>query len=281
VFSPDYAQRMRRGEPVRAEEHVAVNLALYERGRQICWVMSEYGAPALSAQPSELRVHRSRIAAAGDRLRVEVDDRTAPFFASLAGVGSAVRGCFEVEPLEAPLPEVKLAAADGHTHAWRVPAPRARFRVTMERPAFRFEGTGYHDINRGDGRLEHAFSRWSWARFHAPDRTLILYSTVERTGSRRALVVDGGQAHTLDAADGAPHRAGWGLAMPEWFSLGESFHCEPRRLIEVAPFYSRYLGVLTESGRPIADGMGEYLDLDRFRARGIQFLLRFKTRRVS
>ena len=47
VFSPDYAARLRRGETARAEEHLGVNLALYERGKKRAWVMSEHGAGAL------------------------------------------------------------------------------------------------------------------------------------------------------------------------------------------------------------------------------------------
>ena len=54
-----------------------------------------------------------------------------------------------------------------------------------------------------------------------------------------------------------------------------------RRIRESSPFYARYLGALSENGAPLARGVGEHLDLDRFRARGIQFLLRFKTRRTA
>ncbi|HEY2743863.1 MAG TPA: carotenoid 1,2-hydratase, partial [Polyangia bacterium] len=34
VFSPSWAARVRRGENPRAEEHLGVNLALYERGKK-------------------------------------------------------------------------------------------------------------------------------------------------------------------------------------------------------------------------------------------------------
>ncbi len=47
VFSPSYAERVRRGVAAPADDHLGVNLALYHRGKQVAWVMSEYGASAL------------------------------------------------------------------------------------------------------------------------------------------------------------------------------------------------------------------------------------------
>jgi carotenoid 1,2-hydratase len=169
-----------------------------------------------------------------------------------------------------------------------VPVPRARVQVRFKRPDFSFHGVGYHDLNRGDGRLEAAFSRWSWARFHAPERTIVLYTTRTVTGERRSLLVDARDAapasqrmaRPIEAVLGDERKAGWGLTLPEWFELG-SLRCQPRALVETSPFYARYLGALRENGAPLATGVGEHLDLDRFRARGIQFLLRFKTRRTA
>ncbi len=68
VFSPHYADRLRRGEPATGLEHPAVNFALYERGasgraaglpsRQRLWVMNEYAPSALRV--SERRYPRRR-----------------------------------------------------------------------------------------------------------------------------------------------------------------------------------------------------------------------------
>ena len=49
-------------------------------------------------------------------------------------------------------------------------------------------------------------------------------------------------------------------------------------MIETSPFYGRYLATFREDGQPLGTGMGEFLDLDRFRQPKIQFLLRFKSR---
>jgi carotenoid 1,2-hydratase len=282
VFSPDYAKRMRAGG-ASADEHLGVNLALYDRGRQVAWVMSEYGARELHrADDGGLTIARSTLDGRG----VTIDDRSAPFFASLARLGSAVRGTVELEPLAPAIGEASLTGSDGKRHRWHVPSPRARVKVRFERPRFSFDGIGYHDVNRGDGRLEDAFARWSWARFHPRDderRTLVLYSVRDRAGGQRALLVDtgeGGPAHAVDGREGPSRDAGWGLSVPRWFDAG-GFRCEPGELLERAPFYARYRAGLSRDGVTLATGLGEHLDLDRFRGRGVQFLLRFKTRKVS
>jgi carotenoid 1,2-hydratase len=293
VFSPDYAKRLRRGEQAPAQDHLAVNLALYEGGRPVSWVMSEYGAGALTCADDDLAIGASHVERLpGGGLRLHIHDRTAPFMASLVGVGGGVDGTIEIEPSAPPIGGAELAISGGHKHRWRVPVPRARVKVRFRRPDFSFEGWGYHDANCGDGRLESTFSRWSWARFHPErDRTVILYSVRGRDGTARAMVVDAKdgaaqpdrEARAVGPApDGAPRPAGWGMTLPASFAVGDGrLRCQPDRLIDVAPFYVRYVGALTDGPKVLATGMGEYLDLDRFRSPALQFLLRFKTRRVG
>jgi carotenoid 1,2-hydratase len=296
VFSPRYAERLRRGEPARAEEHLGVNLALYTRGRQAAWVMSEYGASALvGGDDAGPHINGSRIERmeGNGGLRLCFEERTAPFLVALARVGAPVAGSVELEPLAPPLDPVALAAPSmaGKTHGWRVVMPRARVRVRFDRPGFAFDGIGYHDVNHGDGRLEAAFSRWSWARFHDGDRTRVVYAITERGGRARAWLVD--------ARDGAADRAtrevaaatcgasrpwGWGLSVPSQFTVedgGRRLDCRPEESLESSPFYARYRATLREGDGPPARGLGEHLDFERFSGRGIQFLLHFKTRRVS
>jgi carotenoid 1,2-hydratase len=291
VFSPAYAARIRRGENARPEEHVAVNLALYERGKQVAWVMSEYGESALKSAGADGPVigesHIERLPSGG--LRVHIKERSAPFLVSMMKMGGRVEGTFDLEPLSGPLGPFQLSSAGGQTHHWRVPMPRSRVKVSFSRPGFQFEGTGYHDINRGGGRLEAAFSRWSWARFHAGERTLVLYAMRETSGTEQALLVDSSRTDALPddatlavtATEGPPRKVGWGLELPSFVEIdrgGPILHHEPRELLEVAPFYARYTAILRQGDQQIATGLGEYLDLDRFRRRGVQFLLRFKTR---
>jgi carotenoid 1,2-hydratase len=326
VFSPDYAARIRRGEAARAEEHLAVNVALYERGRKRAWVMTEHGERALGGiGDGGPRIGDSAVERDGTHLRVRVVERSAPFLLALAGVGARVEGTIDVEPHAPALDPVELAVRpsrgdangssdglDGERHWWHVLVPRARVRVRFTRPHFVFDGVGYHDVNAGDGRLERTFSSWSWARFHQANRTIIVYATHQRSGASRALVVDahdGAPAAARPAAllpEGERAPLPWGLAMPRWFAVddgGHALRCRPTRLYEAAPFYARYAATLetpettpdhrpdkTPDHRPDktpdngnvrrVTGVGEYLDLDRFAERGVQFLLRFKMRRI-
>ena len=82
--------------------------------------------------------------------------------------------------------------------------------------------------------------------------------------------------------EGELRGVGWGLELPGWFSVKEGsriLRCDPDQFLQVAPFYTRYSARLSDGERELARGMGEYLDLDRFASPGVQFLLRFKTRR--
>lgn len=298
VFSPDYAARIRRGEAARAEEHLGVNLALYERGKKRAWVMSEHGIAALRAigdggpTIGDSRVERTETGG----LRVTIREHTAPFFVALAGIGARVEGTIEVDPLGPPLDPVELHAEGDVRHLWHVLMRAARVRVRFDRPDFAFDGVGYHDVNAGDGRLERAFRSWSWARFHdarggTDARTTIVYATHERGGAARAWVVDARDDERTQARpatllpEGERRRAPWGLMVPRWFAVddgGRTLRCTPTRILEAAPFYARYQARLGDVSA-ITDGrtgVGEFLDLDRFRDRGVQFLLRFKMRRI-
>jgi len=296
VFSPDYAARVRRGETARAEEHLGVNLALYERGKKRAWVMSEHGAAALGGVgEGGPRIADSAIEpTAGGGLRLTIREHTAPFLVTLAGVGARVEGTIDVEPLSPPIDPVELHADGDVRHLWHVLMRAARVRVRFTRPDFAFDGIGYHDVNAGDGRLERAFASWSWARFHDPakkePRTTIVYATHERSGAARAWVVDARDAEPTAARtatllpEGERRRAPWGLMVPRWFAVddaGRTLRCTPTRILEAAPFYTRYAARLGgDGGVSQSTGVGEFLDLDRFQDRGVQFLLRFKMRRI-
>ena len=273
VFSPDYAQRFRRGEEPEATDHLGVNLALYERGRKVAWVMSEYGADALRPVSRGLQIGDSSIQPLGaGSLRLDIREKSAPFLLSLAGIGRPVMGVVELEPEAPPWGASNLGMPGGVPHFWRVAMPRARVKVDFGKLGFSFEGSGYHDLNQGDGRLEDAFSRWSWARFHHDGETRVFYSTRDRQDRHRALLAAGRAdlvipEESSSAAEGPLRRVGWGLSIPSWFSVGDGHtRCVVGRLLERSPFYARYEAELVDGQRTIARGVGEHLDLDRFRS---------------
>jgi carotenoid 1,2-hydratase len=276
VFSPDYA----RAGVVPAENYLGVNLALYDRGRHAAWVMTEYPAARLVRRADGIEIAGSSMVRDGNRLRVVFREKTAPFFASLAGVGAPVEGELMLDGLCEAIDGIELGEGSGHS--WRVPMPRARIRASFKRPDFSFEGFAYHDTNRGATRLEKTLARWSWARFLDDDRVRVLYTTLDKAGQRVSVLVDArdGDAPLLraprlvgDVTQPEPKKARWGLPLPDGFAV-EGGACHVEQLLDVAPFYARYVARLDGGGL----GIGEHLDLDRFDRRGIQFLLRFKTR---
>src|SRR4030095_7953275 len=111
--------RLRRGEPARAEEHVAVNLALYERGKKRAWVMSEYGAGALGAFSDDgPRIGDSAVERTADGIKLIVRERTAPFLVALPGVGGAREGEVELMRVAPAVDPVDLVATP-ERHWWQ------------------------------------------------------------------------------------------------------------------------------------------------------------------
>ncbi len=230
---------------------------------------------AVEVSDERVAIARSTIERDGAGWKIHIADRRAPYH-------QRIEGEISVEPLAPPFCPVELTAGAGGLHGWQVLAPRALVRARFERPGFQLEGIGYHDRNHGEERLDDAFARWGWARFHGPRATTVIYSMVERDGRRRALLAraSDGDAEVLPIEVAPPpesptRRTGWGLELPERFGAG-ALTVSPTSLIEEAPFYARYRARLDGDPAIAAEGIGEHLDCDRFRHRGLQFLLRYK-----
>jgi carotenoid 1,2-hydratase len=283
VFSPWRARRVRRGEPVIAREHLGMHVALYEHEREVAWAMSEYGAAALRTEAQTLHIGDSMLRAEGDGVAGVIAERGAPIFWSRAfGLGGAIRGRFTLTPSGPPPAadfEIGRSAA-GEAHRWQVRIPSGRIRVEFDAPGFSFEGHGYHDTNWGEGRLEDAFSRWSWARFHEADRSRILYGVEGRDGAQRGYYVEAGEQRAGEARQtgavhfGEPEATGWGLRAPRGFELERAGRAEVVRWLDRTPFYARYVARLGE-----VEGVGEFLDLVRLQRPTVQFLLRWRGHR--
>ena len=287
VFSPSYASRIRRGELPSADDHLGVNLAIYRvdgsGARHLTWVMSEYGKDSLDVRDG-LAIGSSRVEVLpGGALKLHFRERTAPFFWVMWGLGCPVEGTVTLEPQAPPLDLHDLIDTPGRGHRWWLRMPRARVKVKFSAPEIAFEGTGYHDINTGDERLEAGFSHWSWARFHGDDsaRDLVLYQLRPRQGAPRAWLVDSGKIRSAVEFSQGPSRAvGWGLTLPT-SNAADGVCAVPTIVLDRSPFYARYLAELRDGDRVWARGLGEFLDLDRFGSRVIQFLLNYKTRHKS
>lgn len=302
VFSPFYAERLRRGEKALGREHPAVNLVFYERQgasrptTQQLWAMNEYAAAALSLDERRIAIGDSFIEYSGDgSTRIELHEDTTRFFGD---PGQRVHASLRITTKNRTEPPLLLGEnARREAHFWQplVVAGDAEVELSYGDRHIRFSGRAYADRNFGSGRLEDTFARWSWAHGIAepPDasrRALLLYRAEKRDGGVTALRVAyhdvtaprSVQSDT-DSSSSAPslrQRGFLWLPVPTQVSVGDAL-CErqPGGRLEDAPFYARYLARLRDPAGSYF-GVGEYLDLDRFRRRAVQELLTFKTHQV-
>ena len=283
VFSPAYRKaRQQDRVPARAENHAAVNLAIYgEDRRSSSWVFSEY-KDSLERSADGLGLGRNSIEWQGDELVIRIDDQR-PWSQG------RVQGEIRVQARRRFAPCIDLAG--NGEHEWFPVSPASPATVRMSKPGLSFEGTAYHDVNRGTRALERDFVEWDWSRLTpgthgTPSSTsgVITYDVVTRdqpdTHHRRAFAFD--DDHGLRKVDTAGTklldggRAFWGVSRRPVGDEGSL--PQHRRTLEDSPFYTRSLISTTMHGRPY-HGVHESLRLDRFVEPVVQCMLPFRIRR--
>ncbi len=282
VFSALYADRMAAGVAASPFDHPMVNLALYDRGRRIAWVLSEYPREALEviSPDLDLRIGRSRVWKEGGSYRFEVNDRDVP-----RGRDVTLTVRFHPEEMGIAPPDARLSR-DGR-HRWGSPAPRCRVEVTSSSPELSWSGWGYHDVNRGEEPLHAGFQRWSWARVHLPGETRLVYDAVERDGARIAHLLVGREGRLEQRELERPpsgQLTPWLLRVPKVLEAG-SFEGAPlfgRReaLWESSPFYARWPSRFGTDGGELGRGICEEVDLSRFARPGVRWMLRHRIYRM-
>jgi carotenoid 1,2-hydratase len=239
-----------------------VNFALYESGRRVAWVLSEYPRASwldgdLAIGGSSLRIDR------GGRVRVEIDERTAPW-------GRPVQARIELEPLAAGLRELELVP--GAPHYWQARAPFAHACVEVSSHDARFDGRGYFDGNRGSELLGGGLPGWRWARLHLAESTEILYepplSTIHICASGTGTSMRRNPERPV-----ALTRTRWGLPVPRSFTPAAWPELSEPRLLESSPFYARL-----QASAPGAELLGEVADFRRFHQPSVRWMARFRTR---
>ncbi len=272
MFSPYYFRARREDAPAQAENHCAVNIALYGGGARR-WTMTERGAPDISAGAAALQIGSSALEADGSRLRLTLEERTA--------IGRRrVAGLIHVEPLT--LTSYTAALDTRQRHRWMPLAPRARVSVEMEHPRLAWEGTGYLDMNRGEEPLEAGFSSWNWCRVASQSEAAIFYDVDRRDGGLINLCLHinrDGSVTPLERSKAAPLPRTTLWRMPR-YAHGESSTVRVVQTLEDTPFYSRSKISTTILGAT-ALGMHESLSLDRFRTQVVQTMLPYRMPRKA
>lgn len=265
MFSPYYAwARTRR--PVPAENHVALNVALY--GPRARWAMTERGAGALARSADSFVVGPSSLAWDGTALTIAIDEVAVPLPQRLRGTvrlfPSALTGHAEV-----------LAGAG--RHRWRPIAPVARVEVAMDRPALAWTGHGYWDANAGDEPLEDGFACWTWSRAPVGSGAAVLYDAIRRDGTAASLALRFGADGRVARAEAPPEAAlpGTLWRIPRRTRADDGTTPRVLATLEDAPFYARSTLATRLYGEDTT-AVHESLSLDRFRTRWVKLLLPFR-----
>lgn len=265
-FSPAYARARARG-PADALVCSAMNIAVYAKGAS-AWSLRDRRVSEHDRGPTRLAIGPSTMRWEGDRLIVEIDERTTPF-------GRPVRGTITLEPETHP--RLELSIDEQGMHRWWPVAPLARIQVHLEEPAVRFIGHGYHDANAGEVSLETTFDHWSWSRARTPSGALLMYDVNGTSGGERSLsflVTPKGDIEELDLPHRVPlRRTVWGLGRHA--RSDEAGSARIVRTLEDGPFYARALVESRFAGRSVV-AMHETLAAHRLPREWVRFLTGFR-----
>ena len=270
VFSPYYAASRRRGNG-NPLDHCAVNVALYgPRGKY--WALTERREPSLSQTASTLAIGQSALNWDGDRLSIDIDELAVPRFVRL-------KGRITLHPQAVTSCATQLDSGGRH-HWWPI-APVARVEVDMQKPALRWNGSGYFDCNAGTRPLEKDFGDWTWSRSALPDGAAILYEARRRDGSNLSLAYRFDHAgHCQEFLPPLPAQlpsTGWRIARVT--RSDDVKQTGIVKTLEDTPFYARSLVSSRLLGAPVIS-VHESLSLDRFDSRWVQTLLPFRMPRA-
>lgn len=271
MFSPYYAAARRRSLPDPLN-HSAFNIVL--SGRQRRWSMTERPRRDVRVSDRMLSIGPSSLRWDGSAYQFELAERCCP-------LPRALRGTVRVTPQLQPGVAYPLDRA-AH-HLWAPLAPRARVEVELHEPAMRWSGAAYLDSNRGDRALEQDFSGWQWSRAATAGGTTVFYETQHRHDAPWPLALEFSERHAAPRAIELPPRVD--LANSLWGIRGHARSAAPSgtqllgRMVD-APFYARSLLRTQLAGQQVAT-VHESLDLDRFRRRGVQWLLPFRMPRLG
>ena len=123
VFSPYYAWASRK-TPAPAQNHCAMNVALYER-RGGYWAMTERGSGSLERSADTLRIGPSALHWDGAALTAEIDELCAP-------VPRRLRGRIKVSPLA--IQKQVFDLDPGKKHRWKTHRTAGQGRFTFSGP---------------------------------------------------------------------------------------------------------------------------------------------------
>ena len=263
VFSPYYRLGLRY-DAVDPENHCAFNVVLFGEGGKR-WTMTERGRGSLERSPEAIRIGPSRAFYEGDRLVLEVEERSTPFFRK-------VKGRIEITPDR--LYETAYALDAGGRHRWRPVSPSCRIKVDFDAPGLSWTGRAYWDTNEGERPVDADFQSWQWSRAILDDGPVVFYDVVDRGGCTWPLALRFDPSGAVEDLAPPPMRraplTGWRMERPYRSEAAPG----PGTIatVEDTPFYARSLVRQRLFGREVT-AVHESLSVGRFASPIVQAML--------
>ena len=269
MFSPYYASALaRHGAGVQADDHCAINVALYGPSKH--WAMTERGQASVERDAEHLRIGPSQLRWCGDHLEISLNEISVP-------VPRGVRGTVRVYP-EA-LCNFSAALDDAGKHRWGPMAPCARVEVDLAKPGLRWQGDAYLDSNEGDEPVTIPFKTWDWSRARMADgSTAVIYDVTQTNGARTVLAERFKPDGTWSSFEPAKKREAlpstlWRIDRGVRADAGTA-SCVIDTL-EDTPFYARSLLKTHLLGEQVT-AVHETLQPQRLTSRAVQMMLPFR-----
>ena len=270
VFSPYYASAFKsQGTSVRADNHCAINVALYSPGQRR-WTMTERGRSSVERGADHLRVGPSHLAWRGDHLEIDLNEVSVP-------IPQRVRGTVRVYPQA--LCSYSNALDNAGRHRWGPIAPCARIEVDLAKPGLRWQGNAYLDSNEGDEPVTVPFKTWDWTRACMADgSTAVIYDVTQISGARTLLAERFKPDGSWESFAAAPKREAlpgtlWRIDRGIRADAGTA--TQVTETLEDTPFYARSLLQTRLLGEQVA-AVHETLQPQRLASRAVQMMLPFR-----
>ncbi len=236
VFSPYYALAFaRQGAAVDAENHCAINVALYgAAGKR--WAMTERGRSSVFRDSERLSIGPSQLHWTGQHLQIDLDEVCVP-------IPRRIRGAVRLYP--DALSNFSSTLDDAGRHRWGPIAPCARIEVDLQSPAMTWCGSAYLDCNEGDEPVSRSFKAWDWSRAQLADgSTAVIYDVRQTNGSQRVIAERFATDGSSVAFESGSVRQDMGSTLWKIRRGIRSDEGTPTQIIETledTPFYARSL----------------------------------------
>ncbi len=280
-FSPSYNKSLESNRPDRPDNHPAISLSVYHKGKPVFYSMSEYEKVESSFSVDN---HRVKIKVGKNEILAEKSEK---------GITHTININESFPSGDALIAEIVYKSiyksdnifpkSDSKSgHGWNLTMPKAKVTANgyltekgKETTPFAYDGSGYHDHNLGFEPMKNEFIDWYWGRFHFKNQSLIYYimRTNEGLKPQAWLIDDFGNIKT-ELTEGSLRDFSSnvfllsGARTIELNSREIEVSIHQTKIVDSGPFYYRYLSDViihdkTNDSIETAKGITEYIHPSR------------------